>query len=94
MMSKDFKSQLMKSLGGGVKCIQSTDQNRKLLTYYSKQEVCTQKHQTIKEMNLDQYLPKTFQKKSPELKMVASHSSIKPNDEINGTYSSSPSSSA
>ena len=59
MMSKDFKSQLLKSLGAGVKCIQSTDQNRKLSTYYSKMEVCTQKHQSTKEMNLDQYLPKT-----------------------------------
>lgn len=41
MMSKDFKSSLLKSMGSGVKCIQSADQDRRLSTYYNQQEVCT-----------------------------------------------------
>ena len=41
MLSKDFKSNLLRSMGSGVKCITSTDQNRRLSTYYNKQEVCT-----------------------------------------------------
>ena len=41
MMSKDFKDSLLKSMGGSVKCVQSTDQNRKISTYYNTQEVCT-----------------------------------------------------
>ena len=39
MLSKDFKSNLLKSMGSGVKCITSTDQNRRLSTYYNKQDI-------------------------------------------------------
>ena len=56
MLSKDFKSNLLRSMGSGVKCITSTDQNRRLSTYYNKQEVCTQKH-VNGPLNLDQFLP-------------------------------------
>ena len=35
MMSKDFKDTLLKSMGGNVKCVQSTDNNRRILTYYN-----------------------------------------------------------
>ena len=57
MMSKDFKSSLLKSMGSGVKCIQSTDQNRRLSTYWNNQDILTQKHMTNHEMDLDQFLP-------------------------------------
>ena len=39
MMSKDFKSSLLKSLGSGVKCMSSINQNRRLSTYYKQIEV-------------------------------------------------------
>ena len=56
MMSKDFKSSLLKSMGGNVKCIQSTDQNRRIATYYNENEASTQKH-IGKRFNLDNFLP-------------------------------------
>ena len=39
MMSKDFKSSLLKSLGSGVKCLSSVNQNRRLSTYYKQIEI-------------------------------------------------------
>ena len=35
MMSKDFKDSLLKSMGGNVKCIQTTDHKRRLSTFYN-----------------------------------------------------------
>jgi len=57
MMSKDFKSSLLKSMGSNVKCIQSADQNRRLSTYYNQQEVCTAKQSNGGVLDLDKFLP-------------------------------------
>ena len=42
MMSKDFKSSLLKSLGSGVKCQSSVNQNRRLSTYFNQVDIAAQ----------------------------------------------------
>ena len=42
MMSKDFKSSLLKSLGSGVSCMTSVNQNRRLSTYYNQVDIVAQ----------------------------------------------------